>query len=337
MIAVVIDTSDKLEKFLKEDVTLQEIVFQYYGAFIPHINWLLWPLFSLISVIFFTSRMAANSEVISILNAGVSYTRFLRPYFVSAGLICFFHAIGNHFFIPMLNKNRIEFEANYIKKTSDRHQNNEVHLMLSKDDKVFVRFYNRSDSMARDMRIERFKDGQLVEEYKAREAKYTGDSNIWELKGIVQHTFNGLDEKLVVIPRDTVRMKLNLTPDDFFTIRNYKETLPTPKLLRFIAKEETRGSGVDGEYRIEFHRRTADSATLFILMLIGVSVASRKVRGGMGLNLAVGVSLGASYMILSKFSVTFALSNILPPMLGVWIPNLIFIGVSIWLISRAQK
>ncbi|HQW71823.1 MAG: LptF/LptG family permease [Saprospiraceae bacterium] len=337
MIAVVIDTSDKLEKFLREPCTLHEIIFQYYGAFIPHINWLLWPLFSLISVIFFTSRMATNSEVISILNAGVSYNRFLRPYFISAGLLCFFHALGNHIFIPMLNKNRIEFEAKYIKKVSDKNQNNDVHLMLNQDDKVFVRFYNRSDSMARDLRIERFKNGQLTEEYKAREAKFTGDSNIWQLVGIEQHLFNGLDEKLFIKPRDTVRMKLNLTPDDFFTIRNYKETLTTPKLLKFIAKEESRGTGVAGEYRIEFHRRTADSATLFILMLIGVSVASRKVRGGMGLNLAVGVSLGASYMILSRFSVTFALSNLIPPMLGVWIPNLLFIGVSLWLITRAQK
>ena len=337
MIAVVIDTSDKLEKFLKEDCSINEIVFQYYGAFIPHINWLLWPLFSLISVIFFTSRMAANSEVISILNAGVSYTRFLRPYFVSAGLLCFFHALGNHLFIPLLNKNRIEFEAKYIKKVSDRNQNNDVHLMLTEDSKVFVRFYNRADSVARDMRIERFKDGELVEEYKAREAKFKGDSGIWELKGIEQHTFNGLDEKLTLNSRDTIRMKLNLAPDDFFTIRNFRETLTTPALLRYIDKEETRGTGVAGEYRIEFHRRTADSATMIILMLIGVSVASRKVRGGMGLNLAVGVSLGASYMILSRFSVTFALSNIIPPMLGVWIPNLIFIGVSIILISRAQK
>lgn len=337
MIAVVIDTSDKLEKFLKEDCTLHEIVFQYFGAFIPHINWLLWPLFSLISVIFFTSRMAANSEVISILNAGVSYTRFLRPYFISAGLICLLHAAGNHFFIPVLNKNRIEFEARYIKKVNDQNQNNDVHLMLTSDSKVFVRFYNRADSVARDMRIERFKDGDLIESFKVREARFLGDSSVWLMRGVERHTFNGLQEKLYINPRDTVRMKLNIGPEDFYTIRNFKETLPTPRLLRFIAKEETRGTGVAGEYMIEFHRRTADSATLFILMLIGVSVASRKVRGGMGLNLALGVSLGAAYMILSRFSVTFALSNIIPPMLGVWIPNLIFIGVSIWLIGRAQK
>lgn len=108
-------------------------------------------------------------------------------------------------------------------------------------------------------------------------------------------------------------------------------------MLRFIKKEESRGTGVAGEYRIEFHRRTADSATLIILMLIGVSVASRKVRGGMGMNLAFGVSLGAAYMILSRFSVTFAQSNIISPLLGVWIPNLIFIVVSIWLVSKAQK
>ncbi|MCC7149409.1 MAG: LptF/LptG family permease [Saprospiraceae bacterium] len=337
MIAVVIDTSDKLEKFLREECTLQEIIFQYYGAFIPHINWLLWPLFSLISVIFFTSRMAANSEVISILNAGVSYNRFLRPYFISAGFICLVHAIGNHFFIPILNKNRIDFEAQYIKKVDNQNQNNEVHLMLSADSKVFVRFYNRADSTARDLRMETFKNGNLVEIYKAREAKFLGNPNQWLLTGLERHTFDSLQETIRIQPRDTVRMSLNIGPDDFYTIRNFKETLPSPALLRFIKKEESRGTGVAGEYRIEFHRRTADSATLIILMLIGVSVASRKVRGGMGMNLAFGVSLGAAYMILSRFSVTFAQSNIISPLLGVWIPNLIFIVVSIWLVSKAQK
>jgi len=337
MIAVVIDTSDKLEKFLKEDCTLNEIIFQYYGAFIPHINWLLWPLFSLISVIFFTSRMAANSEIISIFNAGISYNRFLRPYFISAGLICLIHAIGNHFFIPVLNKNRIEFEAKYIKKVDDQNQNNEVHLILSPDSKVYVRYFNRIDSVARDMRIERFKNGNLIESYKAREAKFLGDSSNWLLTGIERHTFDGLNEKLYLQPRESVKMKLNIGPDDFYTIRNFNQTLPSPALLNFIHKEEARGTGVAGEYLIEFHRRTADSATLFILMLIGVSVASRKIRGGIGLNLALGVSLGAAYMILSRFSVTFALSNIIPPLLGVWIPNLIFIVVSIWLIGKAQK
>lgn len=334
MIAVVIDTSDKLEKFIKGDCTLHEIIFQYYGAFIPHINWLLWPLFSLISVIFFTSRMAANSEIISIFNAGISYNRFLRPYFISAGIICVIHAIGNHFFIPVLNKNRIEFEAKYIKKVENQDQNNEVHFILSPESKVYVRYFNRVDSVARDLRIERFKNGNLIEFFKAREAKFIGDSSIWLLTGIEKHTFNNLKETLTLRPRDTMRMKINIEPDDFYTIRNFNQTLTSPALLRFIDKEESRGSGTAAEYLIEFHRRTADSATLFILMLIGVPVSARKVRGGMGLNLALGVSLGATYMILSRFSVTFAQSNLISPLLGVWIPNLIFIGVSIWLITK---
>lgn len=337
MIAVVIDTSDKLEKFIKEDCTLNEILFDYFTAFIPHINWLLWPLFSLISVIFFTSRMAANSEVLAILNAGVSYIRFLRPYFISVGIICVFHALGNHFFIPYLNKNRIEFEGRYIKKDSNQSQHNDVHLMLSPDKKVYVRYYSRMDSTARDMRIETFNDGKLTEMIKVREGVFIGDSSKWRLKGLEIHRFDGLDESLELKPNEERTVSLNIGPDDFFTIHNYKETLPSPALLRYIKREEIRGAGVADVYKIEFHRRTADSGTLVILMLIGVSVASRKVRGGMGINLALGVSLGAVYMILSRFSVTFALSNIIPPLLGVWIPNLIFIAISIWLIGRAQK
>lgn len=337
MIAVVIDISEKLEKFIEEPTTLREIILKYYTAFIPHMNWLLWPLFALISVIFFTSRMAANSEVISILNAGVNYKRFLRPFLIAAGVISIIHAIGNHFFIPLLNKNRIEFEAKYIDKRDDSRQNNDVHIMLSPHEKAFVRYFSRIDSTVKGLRLESFKDGALQKITIAKEAKFIGKNGEWELKDITEHTFNGREEHLSIQPNKVMRLKLNLSPDDFYTIRNYKQTITTPQLIRFINKENSRGTGSLTEYIIELHRRTADSATIFILTLIAVSVASRKVRGGIGLNLALGVALGAIFMVMSRFSVTFASSNIIPPLLGVWIPNLLFLAISFYLIRIAQK
>jgi len=337
MIAVVIDISEKLEKFIDEPTTVGEIIWKYYAAFILHINWLLWPLFALISVVFFTSRMAANSEVISILNAGVNYRRFLRPFLLAAGLISLIHAIGNHYFIPLLNKNRIEFEAKYITKDDNSSQNNDVHIMLHPDEKAFIRYFSRTDSTAKDMRLEFYKDGELTEILLARDAKYIDSTREWELRNITEHSFNGMKETLRIEPALVLRRKLNLSPEDFYTIRNYKQTLTTPQLISFIKKEESRGTGSIGEYIIELHRRSADSATILILTLIGVAVSSRKVRGGIGLHLALGIALGSVFMVLSRFSVTFASSNIIPPILGVWIPNLIFLGIGIILVRFAQK
>lgn len=337
MIAVVIDISEKLEKFIDEPTTIHEIIFKYYLAFIPQINWLLWPLFALISVIFFTSRMAANSEVLSILNAGISYNRFLRPFLMAACIISFIHLVGNHFFIPLLDKNRIEFEAKYIHKEDNSRQNNNVHIMLSPNEKVFVRYFSRIDSTAKDLRIETFKNDKLTSFILAKEARYIGKKNIWELRNITYHTFDGQQESLVVEPDKVIEKKLNLSPDDFYTIANYKRTLTSPALYSYIRKEDARGTGFPLEYIIELHRRTADSATILILTVMAVSVSSRKVRGGVGLHLAFGVSMGALFMVLSKFSVTFAQSNIVPPIIGVWIPNLIFTAFALWLMSRAQK
>jgi lipopolysaccharide export system permease protein len=337
MIAVVIDFSEKLEKFIEEPTTLHEIIFQYYLAFIPQINWLLWPLFALISVIFFTSRMAANSEVLSILNAGISYNRFLRPYLLAALIIGLIHMVGNHFFIPMLNKNKIEFEAKYINKEDNSRQNNNVHIMLSPDQKVFVRYFSRIDSTAKDMRIETFNQDKLTEIFVAKEARYIGKTKEWEMKNITIHSFQGQHETITIDPVKAVKKKLNLTPNDFYTITNYKQTLTTPALYSFIRKEDARGTGYPLEYIIELHRRTADSATIIILTIMAVSVSSRKVRGGVGLHLAFGVAMGALFMVMSKFSVTFAQSNIVPPIIGVWIPNLVFFAFSLWLMSKAQK
>ena len=209
--------------------------------------------------------------------------------------------------------------------------------MLAPGRKAFVRYFSRIDSTVKGLRLETFEQGALTKVTLAKEAKFLGKSGEWELRDITEHTFDGTREQLSIHPEKVMRMKLNLGPDDFYTIRNYKQTITTPQLVRFINKENARGTGSLNEYIIELHRRTADSATIFILTLIGVSVASRKVRGGIGLNLALGVALGAVFMVMSRFSVTFASSNIIPPLLGVWIPNLMFIAISLYLISKAQK
>lgn len=337
MIATVIDFSEKVEDFIKEPCTKQQIIFEYYLNWIPYINSLLVPLYALIAVIFFTSRMAFNSEVISILNAGVSFNRLLVPYLSAASLITAALLIGNHFLIPVGNKTRLDFEHKYIWKNSDQGKTKDVHMFVSDDTKVYIRFYGKRDTTARDFRIERFKDDQLVYILKAEEASWKGYPNHWTLKNYEIRTFDGMRETLKLGKGKTIDTTLNLIPEDFVRYTNQKEMMPSADLLHFVKAEQNRGLSNTRVFAIEFHRRTAEPFTILILTVIGLAVAGRKVRGGMGLHLAIGIGLGALFIFLSKFSVTFATNRALPPIVGVWIPNLIFSGVAYWLTRRAQK
>ena len=337
MISVVIDFSEKVEDFLHEACTAHQILFDYYLNFIPYINWLLWPLISLIAVIFFSSRMAHNSEIISVFNAGISFRRMQISFLVPAILITMIHLFGNHYMIPLANKERLDFEHTYIHKNNDKGKTENVHLFVSKDTKVYLKFFNKNDKTARDFRVEKFKDSDLVYILKAKSAEWDPKTLKWKLSNIEERSFNGLKETIHVDKSGTRELKLNLSPDDFVQYINQKEMLTSLELLDYVEKENERGSGIAKPFEIEFHRRTADSISIIIFTLIGTAVATRKVRGGMGLHLAIGIGLGAIYVFLSRFSITFAQNDSLPSVIGVWIPNLFFIGVAIYLNSKAQK
>ena len=337
MISVVIDFSEKVEDFLHESCTAHEIIFDYYVNFIPHINWLLWPLISLISVIFFTSRLAHNSEIISVLNAGISFKRLQYSYLSAAFLITAIHLLGNHYLIPQANKKRLKFEHTYIYKNSDQGKTENVHLFVGSDTKVYLRFYNKSDKTARDFRLEKFKGPNLIYLLKAKSASWNEKKESWTLSNTEERSFNGLKETIKIDRSGSKDIKINLFPSDFVKYQNQKEMQTSGELLAYIAKQDERGSGIGKPFEIEFHRRTADSASIIILTLIGVAVAARKVRGGMGLHLAIGIGLGALYVFLSRFSITFAQNDSLPSVIGVWIPNIMFIAVSIYLNLKAQK
>ncbi len=337
MISVVIDFSEKVEDFLHESCTAHEIIFDYYLNYLPHINWLLWPLISLISVIFFTSRLAHNSEIISVLNAGVSFQRLQISYLSAAVIITSIHLLGNHYLIPIANKSRLKFEHTYIYKNSDQGKTENVHLFVGGDTKVYLRFYNKSDKTARDFRLEKFKGSDLVYVLKAKSASWNEKNESWTLLNTEERTFYGLKESINVNKSANKELKINLYPSDFVKYQNQKEMQTSSELLDYIEKENKRGSGVAKPFEIEYHRRTSDSASIIILTLIGVAVAARKVRGGMGLHLAIGIGLGALYVFLSRFSITFAQNDSLPSIIGVWIPNLMFIMVSIYLNLKAQK
>lgn len=337
MIAMVIDFSEKIEKFIEEPITQREIILDYYPNFLLFIASLLWPLFTLIAVIFFTSRLASNSEIISIFNAGVSYRRFMRPYLIGAGIIALMSLAGNHYFVPMGNKQMLRVVYTYIDKNNDKGKTQNVHLFVSPDTKVFIEFFRKRDTTARNFRIEHFEDNRLTSLLKAESARWVGAKQQWQLNDYEIHTFNGLQEGLIIGRGQQVDTTLNLTPDDFVDYKEQHSMMTTPELKRYIANQKKRGVGNTNKYEVELYRRTADAFTIFILTIIGMSIASRKVRGGIGLHLAIGILLGAIFIFLSRFSIVFATGQVVPPLVGMWMPNIVFGTIAVYLVFKAQK
>ena len=337
IIAVVIDFSDKVEKFIEKDCTKSEIIFDYYLNFIPHINSLLIPLYALIAVIFFTSRLAANSEFISILNAGVPYRRIMRPYMISAFLITFVQLIGNHYLLPQSNKTRLDFEHAYIWTTNDKMKKRDIHMFVSPETKIYIRVYKQKEKYATDFRMETFEDGHLTKYLKAKKAKWIGEPNKWELVDYEKRTFDGTNESLVMGKGESIDTTLAITPDDFVRYKRQMEMLSTRELKTFIRREKARGLGHTKGYEVEVYQRTAEPITTIILTLIGLSLASRKIRGGLGLNLALGLAMGAIYFFLQKLSETLSTNLDMSPLLSVWTPNFVFGLIAIYLLFKAQK
>ena len=337
MIATVIDFSDKVEDFIEEDVTAGQILFDYQLNFMVMITGLLIPLYAFIAVIFFTSRMANNSEIISILNAGVSFRRLLRPYLIAACAITVLHLMANHSVVPKGNKTRLDFEHTYIWHHNDKGQTSNVHLFLEPQTKVFIKYYRKRDTTARNFQLERIENNQLTRLLKAEEAAWQGATKKWRLRNYEIHTFDGMKESLVVGKGEYLDTLINLVPEDFVRYLNQKEMMVTSELNAFVRRERERGVGNTKIYEVEIQRRTAEPFSIIILTIIGVAVAARKVRGGMGMHLAVGIALGGIFVFLSKFSITFSTNERLPAALGVWIPNIIFALVALILANRAQK
>lgn len=337
LISVAIDFSDKVKSFIEKPCTVKEIIFDYFSGFILHMAGLLLPLYTLIAVVFFTSRLAFNSEILSILNAGVSFQRLLRPYLFVGGIIALLHLSLNHIIVPQVNKSRLKFERTYVWTTGqDKGKTANVHFLVAPDTKVFIRGYNKNSKTASGLRLEKFEGTRIISILEADNAAWKAEPNRWQISNYSIRTFDGLRERYskFAAPLDTA---INLSPQDFVWYHNQTEEMTTPELREAVARDRNRGLSNSKKYAVEIHRRTADACTNIILTVIGLAIAGRKVRGGMGLHLAVGIGIGAGFILLSKFAVSFATSGSMPIILGLWIPNLFFLAIAIWLVKNAQK
>lgn len=337
MIAVVIDFSEKVNKFMDSDLSFLEILRDYYIPFVPWINGLMWPLFALISVVFFTSRMAKNSEIIAILSAGVSARRLMVPYLISAMIISIALWFGKNHLIPLSSKKKNDFEYEYITKKHNQHLHNDIHIFLNPSEKIYIRYYSKRDTTGQGFRLETFKEGRLTKYIKAEKLKLIDRPNKWSIINYEIRSFNKLDEDILLGKGEQIDTILDLTAKDFVRNKKLMQNMTSADLKDYILREKERGLGTAKNFLVELHQRTADPFTILVLTIIGFAISSRKVRGGMGFHLAIGVITGSAYVVLSQFAATFSINMSLDPGLGAWIPNLLFGCIALIMLYKAQQ
>lgn len=321
IISCVIDYSEKVDNLVSKKAPFTEVM-NYYKNFVPHITALLFPLFIFIATIFFTSKIAYKSEIIAILAAGVSFQRFLRPYLIGGVFLCTVSLIANHWIIPNANKQRIAFEDKYINDGNFKYVSDNLHMGISKDTYVYLQSYNFSNSTGSRFTEEKISGTLLKEKIMADFITYDSVKKIWHLHNVVIRTNDSNKETLTSMP--LLDKKYPITPLDLNRTDAIKEALTTPELDNYMATERLHGRESLNSYFIEKHRRSAQPFAGFILTIIGACIASRKIRGGSGLHLALGIVISAIYIMFLQLSTTFATKASLDPLIAVWIPNAVF-------------
>lgn len=327
------DITEKLDAFLV--APLKETIFDYFMSFLPYFFLQLSPLFVFISVIFFTSKLAGNSEIIAILSSGVSFNRLLRPYMVGAAVIAVFTFFFSNYIIPPTNVRRIAYTNTYVKNKKVE-TNVNVQLQVSPGVIAYIsRFEDRTKTGYR-FSLDKFKDKELVSRTTAQVARYdTTRTYHWLLSDYMTREFDGMKETITHGSRlDTI---IPFEPRDFMISVEDQETLTTPQLSEYIEKQKERGVANIKAFEIEKERRIASTAAAFILTLIGMSLSSRKVKGGMGLNIGIGLALSFSYILFSTVTSTFAISGLTTPFIAMEIPNIVYLIIGLFLYRRASR
>ncbi len=332
-IAIVFDLTEKMDDFFESQVPLHEIIFDYYLPFIPYYMNMFSSLFIFISVIYFTSKLAGNSEIIAMLASGVSYHRLMLPYAFSAALLFVLAIFLGGWIIPRSSERMLKFTDKYVDHfTSVSAQN--VQMEVKPGTILYIESFRRYNHIGYRCSIEEFEGKTLMQRITASRIVY--DSlEYWHLEDYTQRTFTGLREELEQGSRKDIQ--LPIVPDELFITAQHAHQMTTPELRHYMDRQRERGSGNVKAFEVEYHKRWASPLGAFIMTLLGVTMSSRKVRGGMGKNLGIGVVLTAAYILFSTVSTTFSVNNVMSPFMAAWLPNFIFLAISIPLYIRASK
>lgn len=336
VIAVVFDFAEKIDNFMEKSAPVRAIIFDYYVNFIPWFATLFAPLFVFISVIFFTSKMAVNTEIIAILNSGMSFRRMMMPYFLSALVIATFTFTLTNFIIPKANLKRMDFEDKYYKPQNRRIQIESIYRQISPNVYVFLESFNPLSETGGNLTIDKVnEEGLLLSRLSAMSVRYDTASRKWTCYNYYMREIKGNEE--VITKGNSIDTTLMISPDDFSKNPGIVGTMTYNELNNYINLLRMQGSDELKLFLIEKHRRFSNPFAVFILTLIGVSLSSRKMRRGIGMNIGIGLILSFSYILFLQFASQFSLKGNLGPMLAMWIPNLIYMAVALVLYKKAPK
>ena len=336
-ISIVFDVNENLHKFSTYNAPLKAIVFDYYANFVPYFANLFSPLFVFIAVIFFSSKLAGNSEIIAMLAAGVSFKRLLRPYMISAAIIAAANFYLGGWVIPKGNQVKMEFESKYKNNKINTSASN-VQLMVSPGVIAYLQQYDDQNRTGYGFSLDKFENKKLVSHMTASVIRYDSISDSryhWKAQSYKIRTLKGLREEIesgAVI--DTL---IQMEPMDLVFSDGQQETLTLTDLRNYISKQVERGSVNVAQYEVEYHKRIASSFASFILTIIGVSLSSRKRKGGMGMYLGIGLALSFSYILLQTICATFAVNADTPAMLAAWIPNILYVIIAYFCYRQAPN
>ncbi|MBO4264330.1 MAG: LptF/LptG family permease [Bacteroidales bacterium] len=334
-IVIIFDISEKIDDFVSNHVSLQEIVFTYYLNFIPYFVNMFSPLFVFITVIVFTSRMAANSEIVAILSGGISYHRMMVPYVVSAAMIALLSLMLNMFVIPRSNEIRVDFEARYIDHNKVFRRDN-IHYQIAPGQFVYVESFNSWNNTAYRFSLESVEQNRIVSKLSADSAVWDSTAQAWHLRNYVIRDYTGglRDQVRIGDQLDTV---IALTVTDFYRNSKTVETLRARALDDLIRTQKMRGDANVMYSQIEKQRRMTLPFSAFILTIMAVALTSKKKRGGIGWNIAIGIALAFLYILFLRFSEMFVYTATLPAWAALWLPNLIYTLIAAVLYKFAPK
>ncbi len=339
VIAVVIDTSEKADDFVKSGLSARQLVMVYYIGFIPFIMSMIYPLMVFIAVIYFSSKMAGRSEFIAILAGGVRYNRMLRPYLVGAIFLALIFWLASQYWVPKANEIRTDFQAVYVDRNSsyngDPYRTNNFYLRVDPNTFVGFRYYDTVNKSASNFFLQKLKGNKVSYNIRAETVRWDPNKKDWKLTGVIERTIDGVKETLK--KEDSLHVNLNVQPRELRRDDYLKDKLTTPELHQFIHMEEVRGSEGLNTFKVELYHRDATPFSVIIMALIGAIISSRKIRGGSGLHLAVGIVMAATFVVMDRFAVTFSTKGNLPPMLAAWLPNIVFSGVAWVLYVKTPK
>lgn len=333
-LAIVIDLSQKIDSFIEKQVPLNEIIFRYYINFIPYYINLFLFLFVFISVVFFTAKMADKSEIIAILGSGISFNRMMHPYFFSAFVLALLSFFLSNFIIPPANIERLEFEDTYINGTyynSDRN----IHKQISPGVFIYLESFNTLTNTGNKFSIEKFKGNKLQSKLISKKVVWDSTINKWTIYNYYIRTVK--KNRDFITKGKKIDTTLNIKPIDFQRRDTEKSKMDYFELNNYIAEKKLRGETNINTYIIEKQQRTAFPFSTFILTLIGVSLASRKTKGGTGLKLGIGILISFIYIFLMQIAAQFSIKGGFPPVLAAWTPNIIFSIIAVFLYRIAPK